>query len=465
MTDSTAMPVAETAVPAPRTPAQRARAAWLAVRRAAARVPRLFRAVADKFPLTLLGVFAAVAFFLLSRYLGRDRQDVIAYVVGLGFLAVIAVAVVVVVIGTAILWWRVVVPPKEAERIEAGREIETGFTFPALTLAPLLNVRWEWLSPEGVAVEARLKKGRFVEQVVFHERGEHLVTVRRVIVEDVLGLARLAFTKTQPSPRTVNPALGRPLAAPLLEAFAAGDAISHPAGPPEGDLVDMRRYAVGDPMKRILWKVYARTRNVMVRIPERAIMPTRRTLAYLVSGEGDEAAAGVARLAVESESLGPEWRFSADQPEGAATSEDHDAKDARAALSLIVRSRAARLVAGEGLRPFLDRQGAWGGRCVVFAPGRAGRWLGAVEEEARRRPGQIEVVLGVDGVRGAGGTRADRWRRLFLHEVEEAPGGSSARVEEVERITKRLVGLGATVTVVDRPSGRLHGRSSRRRRA
>ena len=488
-----------------------------------ARTKRIHRAVSDRFPFTPLGVLLAFASWLFAHELGQKHQDVVLYVVGLGALGVILVALVLVLATTLVvrqklarpdarlgdrldglvpLAWMVlalgisavllrshpgivglatlillgtvlllvlvirVKPPAALphRRSDAGRLEQTDFSLPSLSLLPLVTLTWEWIEPDGVRVDLRVQKGRIVEEVTFGERGEHLETIRRVVIADVLGLVRLAFRVRQSTPRTVRPALGRQPQAPLLESFSAGDAISHPAGPPDGDLIDMRRYAVGDPMKRILWKVFARTRNLMVRLPERAIAPTRRTLAYLVTGEGDEAAAAVARMAVESDALGPEWRFSADQPEGAATSEEHDATDAREALSLIIKSRDGREKSGSGLSPFLERQGTWGGRCVIFAPGRPGRWLAAIEPQIKLRPGSIEVVIGVDGIRGE--NPRDRWRRLFLVEAPDGDlAGSQARAADIEAISKRLVSLGATVTVVDRPTGKLQARSARRRRA
>ena len=50
----------------------------------------------------------------------------------------------------------------------------------------------------------------------------------------------------------------------------------------------------------------------MVRAPEQAISPARRTIAYLITGEGDEASAGVARAAIESGAFGSSWVFGAD---------------------------------------------------------------------------------------------------------------------------------------------------------
>jgi hypothetical protein len=280
--------------------------------------------------------------------------------------------------------------------------------------------------------------------------------VRRVLVEDSFGLARIALTLVEPCTRTVLPARGRPPTAPLLRALAGGDAVSHPAGPPDGDLIEMRRYAPGDPMKRILWKTFAKSRNLMVRLPERAIAPTHRTLAYLVAGDGDEPPAALARLALESQALGPDWRFGAD----GSTDEARRVVDA---LPLIVKSRGARAQGGEGLSPFLDRSpDAHAARCVLFVPARPGRWMAKVEQQIKRRGGSVEVVVGVDGVREA--ERRPRWRRPGVWLLSAGDTAlDAAHPDELERVCRAMAAAGARVTVIDRPSGKVYGRTALRR--
>ena len=75
--------------------------------------------------------------------------------------------------------------------------------------------------------------------------------------------------------------------------------------------------------------------------------------------------------------------------------------------------------------------------------------------------------MGVDGVRGS--DRAARWRRLFLLDagLDGAADLIDTRVDadELDTLTRKLTSVGATVTVVDRPTGKVKGRSARRRRA
>ena len=147
-----------------------------------------------------------------------------------------------------------------------------------------------------------------------------------------------------------------------LQALASGEGIAHPAGRPEGDRMEMRRYVPGDSPRHILWKAFARSRPLEVRTPERSVQRARRTLAYLVAGPDDEAAAAAARVALESSALGEAWLFGAD-----GTDAPTDRLDA--ALRAIARSAGAREPAGDpiaGLRRFLGLIGPSRAREMFF---------------------------------------------------------------------------------------------------
>src|SRR5262249_25508710 len=151
--------------------------------------------------------------------------------------------------------------------------------------------------------------------VTFFERGYHEAIERRVVIEDALGLSRLAIRVQKPCSIEARPHMGALRQLPLLTSYAGGDEFPHPMGLEDGDRVELRRYVPGDPARFIHWRIFSRTRRLMVRVPERALSQARRTVAYLVSGPGDEASAGAARAAVIYGGLGPEWKFSADGSE------------------------------------------------------------------------------------------------------------------------------------------------------
>ncbi len=419
--------------------------------------PSVLRRAVDLVPFTWLGALVAAGAGLGLWFVGYRHQDLVLYVAGWGVAALLALVLLVVAGTAAALRAGFRARPRPEERVEAGVAVPTGFSLPALGWLPFVALRWEWVEPEGVTVQAVLRRGRLWEQVIHAERGEHRTTVRRVLIEDVFGLLRIGVWLVEPAQRTVLPARGRPPTAPLLQALAGGDNVSHPLGPPDGDLVEMRRYVAGDPIKRVLWKTYARTRTLMVRLPERAVAPTRRTLAYLVAGDGDEPAAALARMALDQGALGAEWRFGAD-------GSSEDATRLADALSLIVKSRAARAKGGQGFAPFLERARDFGaGRCVIFAPARPGPWLQVIAEQIKKRPAGVEVVLGTDGVRLPGPRRARRPLRALL--VDDGAPPPKNRAEEIDEAVRRLAAAGAAVTVVDRPTGKGYSRVQKRRAA
>ena len=67
----------------------------------------------------------------------------------------------------------------------------------------------------------------------------------------------------------------------------------------------MRAYGHGDPMRHVLWKTFARSRRLLVRMPERAIAPSPTTVAFLIAGpgEGDPIAARFDPLLAEARAL------------------------------------------------------------------------------------------------------------------------------------------------------------------
>jgi hypothetical protein len=228
----------------------------------------------------------------------------------------------------------------------------------------------------------------------------------------------------------------------LRPQFERGDLTAHPDGSPAGDRVEMRPYAAGDPLKQVLWKVYARTGRLLVRTPERAVMPCERTMAYLVASPDDEPAAGVARALLEGGALGEDFLFGSD-----GTSEP--TADRHEALEVVIRSAAAADRGGAGLGDFLNRGEEAGlTACVLLVPHTPGAWLDRVAAQLAGRRGPFRALVGVDGVRPR-----HRWslRELLVRE----PAQEAAGLDEVRRVCEQLVSAGAEVSVLDRTTGLL----------
>lgn len=276
------------------------------------------------------------------------------------------------------------------DRLETLQPTPTEFRMPRLRGWPLVEARLQWEAPAHVDVDLEADGGAFTETVTAHERGRHSSIVRHFIVEDVLGLTRIGFRLRHAQALRIVPRAAA--AAPELAAsFApAGDTASH-QGRSEGDLVEMRQYGPGDPLRNVLWKTFARTRRLLVRMPERAVAPRPSTVAFLLAGPGDEASSALARLCLERGLFGADFRFAAD---GA----DAPVRELHQAIEQIIDSAQAREQGGARLIALAEQVEAVRlGGCIVFVPAVDGPWRPRLIELTRRLPSPPTVVIGVEG--------------------------------------------------------------------
>jgi hypothetical protein len=410
---------------------------WTALARAGARLPLRPR-----------GLVVAGLSVASLRLWGYGALDLVALTLGLAGAGLLAVAGVSAVFVT----WRVrralarTAPGGPSGRLEAEAPLDTGFELPLPRFLPFVSVDWRWHEPPGVACRSRVAGRRASERVTAHARGEIARIVRAFEVADVFGLWRFGWhhgvsvsLRILPAPRALR-------RLDLSRSLRAGDALAHPAGRPEGDRLEIRRYVPGDPARHILWKVWARTGRLNVRLPERSLEEARHTFAYLVAAEGDEPAAAAARVAVEAGALGGEWTLGADGT-------DQPAADREAALAAIARSgnAAARRRRG-GLAAFLARAAGEGAlRCIVFAPALPGPWVDEALAAAGAAP-PLCFVLGTEGVvREA--APAPLWRRALF----TAPPRGGPAPGDLSPLLARLAAHGHDAIVVDRASGRSFG--------
>ncbi len=347
-------------------------------------------------------------------------------------------------------------PTGERVELEATRGFATLLELPRFRAFPVLDVDWTWVSPTGFSVRLVQAGPVLREEVSALERAEVDHIERRFTIEDAFGLARITLHRTERRPVRVTPHVGRLTPAPMLRSQAGGEDLSHPLGSPDGDRVEMRHYVPGDPLRLALWKIYARTGELLVRMPERAVSPSWRIIAYLVAAENDEPAAAAARVAVASGMMGEGWRFSADGAGGGGL--PSVAEDRETALRLVVRSRAARATdAGDaaGLPAFLDAtSGLSRRRLVVFVPATPGPWLERVASAVRGFDGRATVVVTTDRVVDTLPTPS-RLEKVLRRAAEAPLGLADTTLEHLEAVLRTLGAAGAEVVAVERPTGRV----------
>jgi hypothetical protein len=412
-----------------------------------ARVRRVARRAADLWPLTALGMALATVASVALVSFGFKKLDLILLVLGYGGAGLLAISTVLVASTALGLWlWLGRAPFRwSTSTFETGAPLPTGFSLPSLWWLPLVQVRWTWVSPDAAVADHVVERGRLRERVTLRQRGIFPSVTRRVVVRDAFGLSRIAFRHRQPGPIEVLPHLGGIRRLQVLTSLTGGEEYPHPMGLEDGDRVELRRYVPGDSARFIHWKVFGRTRKLMVRTPERALSRARRTVAYLVAGADDEATAAAARAAIEEEALGMDWQFAADGSSDATS-------DRSEALHKVLTSSGFAGRSGSGMKRFLAEVDPRGpAALVVFAPPTTGSWLDEMRSLTTRRYGRVRVVIAVDAVYDP--HAQSRWRRWFFTPV----GSSGVARGDLERVGRALGKLRCEVVIIDRVSGRVLG--------
>ncbi|MEY4509536.1 MAG: hypothetical protein RLZZ450_1658 [Pseudomonadota bacterium] len=403
-------------------------------------------------PLTLRGASVGVLTALALRYYGFEALDAVWYVTGLGLLALFFLALLsVLVAALRMKVWLLRsqresrgVPPTRAAS-ETRRPVDTGFSLPNLRFWLLVEVRLEVRAPAGVELAPERAGSQLVERVRFGDHGEVRNLARTIVVRDVFGIASIGLRQSAPVEVDVLPHAGALRSLPLLRSLSGGDDIPHPMGLEQGDRLELRRYAPGDPARFIHWKVFARTQKLVVRMPERALSRAQRVAAYLVAGPADGASAAAARVALEEGVLGADFRFGADgSPE--------PTRDQASALVSLRRSSAARAHSGEQLSSFLqqlDREGP--SSLVLFVPAASGPWVDQVATLLQKQARSARVVIGVDGI-------TQREGASWVERLTLAPRASTQiQLAELRALITSYKRAGCEVVVLDRESGRLLG--------
>lgn len=377
---------------------------------------RLVRRLWGYVPLSVPGLILILTLLAGFHYFGSKQNDYVLMVTGGALLAAAALDIGVVIL-TAIFLGVCFRRQTKAQESQGYRleMLTDSYTPSARTLPrflpPLIEASTHILNPPDFDCEWRRNPDkRRQEWLVSSKRcqlEENFRLVRRVIVKDVLGFAALDWEQKEPLSLVVAP---RPLpvqAQSILRARFTGDDVPDHRGEPKGDRVDMRRYSPGDPPRLLLWKVYARTGKLMVRVPENAITTAPRTCAYLVAGEGDEVLASLARTIIEENLLGQGWLFGADGSEKSVTHRTE-------AIRLIARSGNPGTQTGAGLSAFLDKAHGEGfGSCLVLVPPTDGDWVEKVAASLSRSA--ISVTLLTVGSVSQRETEP-KWRRWVFYD-------------------------------------------------
>lgn len=477
-------------------------------------VKTLVRIFTRYFPLTLQGSATAVIGVAALGIYGYGNLDLVVFALAVCALAILTSSFLL-SLATGLLLQRRLTQANTAaanlihtsthsKYLESQYPNETGFSLPAYSHLPLVTLKWEILAPnhlnsrlnvnrlqptsewnekststlhssDGVAAadQPRIGGTILIEEVTPGKRC-HSTTIERLFcVEDVLGLCRYRWLHREQQALTVLPQSKSLSSLPLLRSLTAEDGVSDPYGEPHGDRMEIRPYVPGDSVRNILWKSYARNRQLNVRLAEKSVHHSNRTLAYLVTGAEDEAAAAVARVAVESGALGDDWAFGTDAP----ASNRNICNSVDTISDALLAIAASRPLPSSG-RPFWHRDevvpNPYGlddflqqeqqthhgiSHCIVFASADADQdsWPERLSATISSYSGHVSLVLATDGfVKVA---ERSLWHKLLYSKPDPASnyigtaGGDDGSHSQIQELLTRFGQRVESLMIVDRNTG------------
>lgn len=401
---------------------------------------RGLRTVYDFIPLAPGGALALLGAWVMYEAYGKAQSDYVLRAGAMVVAGLVAVCVLFVTAGAVVLALHIRQRAQPVERMtDTGVEYDTGLRFSRFRWWPLIHLDMTWADPQDVQVLVDIDEGEYVEAVVHRSRGRPQRVRRYFKVSDIFGLAKLRFPWTVTAHLRIAPSSGS-IDMTIARREISGDGYSHPSGEPIGERVDMRRYADGDPLRFVLWKVYARTRRLLVRTPERAVAPQPSTVAYFVAGPGDEPVAAAARMFLEAGLFGSDFLLFADGAERPASTLDD-------ALEALIDTVEFRDQGGRDLaRVLTEVPPAQLGQLLVFVPPEDGPWRTRLAALVGQLPAPPTVITAIDAPIST--EVESRWRR-WLWAKDSEP------VADLPALYDALITFGGPVQVVHRPSGRL----------
>jgi hypothetical protein len=296
------------------------------------RIP--FHKIKQRFPLTLVG-FLCILLSLGLFWFSKEEKDIILYY-GTASLIVLIIGAMLQMLITAWLLARSFKSlPEQVEplSIEVGQQHLGMMAFDIFPKNPFSQIKIKWESPSLQTFDLILHEGKLVEYLSFAKRGRITEVTRLIEVSDIFGFASISWSWTTPCLIKILPASSQS-ECDLLQREHLGEGLYDHAGSPEGDLMEIRRYQDGDPLKMIIWKAFAKSGKLLVRMPERSFEIKQDLAAYFIASPKDEPSATTLRAFLAQKLLGDDFILFADGNHQSATDEEQ-------ALSLLIDSSNA----------------------------------------------------------------------------------------------------------------------------
>ena len=296
----------------------------------------------------------------------------------------------------------------ELSVLDTGQKLRSGYRIYRPAYLPFIQID---ISPEAEApfIARYDRKGNWIDETVtLTTRGRYESIVRTITVRDIFGLSSVTFDHNAAFCAEIRPSKTA-FESIQFAARASGEGYSFPTGESKGELVEMRRYQAGDPLRYILWRVFARSRKLLVRAPEPAVVEEQEMFLYFIAGQEDNESASLTRsfLSTFSES-DTELHFCADGSHRIV----HNAVDG---IDDVVESVKHRSKGGENILEMIKRIPKQASQhCFMMVPRSKGIWIDHVREFCTSTGLRPNFVMAVKAA--AAHKKASLARRLLCNE-------------------------------------------------
>jgi hypothetical protein len=267
--------------------------------------PNIFKAPLPFFPLTTRGILAlAISSFCLF-FLAKEYSDLIASILGTSLLIMVTLTTILLLVSAPFLKKKMsIVNHDSTQKLFSRTTNPCGFSISRLRILPFFYLSIKRNIPDkevrhqthvftGITTYQG-KNSIITDSIWYPHRGLFQIKGYTVEYGDIFGLTRRIWScgseithKVAPPPVTISPL-------PIMAASAQIGDTETAKHTRSGDLFDVRSYRPGDSLKRILWKVYARSGDLVVREPEPAIIPEGEVAIYVLAQKREDLVASSA---------------------------------------------------------------------------------------------------------------------------------------------------------------------------
>lgn len=429
------------------------------------RIGRNLRKIRDAQPLTTRGLLAIALCFFALEFIATEESDLIAYMLGGGIAAMLLTALLTCIFVRRRLAKGLKIEPHfDSDSLFSRSAVRAGLTVRSASLPPFFSLHINRVfqhpgvvSPEHI-VSGREAVRRLVDTIQFPHRGFWALENLSLSLRDALGFTEISWDIPSNAGVEVSARNIQIRSLPIVAASSrSGDTLDQ-AKERAGDLFDIKQYDPSDGVKRILWKVYAKTGAVVVRRPEPAVIPEGEVAIFLVARRTDDHVAGAAQSYIqELENNSINILFGTDGA-GAYRTSYHSSHHEASAVGDVVATSPEHILAminrcvwsahagsGHDLEQFLGALQSMNRiirRVVVFAPETDTGWFDAVRSAAAASNVALTIVLAPDSLdpavdlrqrinKAAAGTEFWRKRLETVFKSSQQPSGAASMLSSM----------------------------------